>query len=90
MQLEPCVLLGWWFSPCESWGVWLLDIIVLPIWLPTPLSPSVLFLTPPLGTPLGTQGSGWLRALSSVFVRLWESLSGDSHIRLLGTPWHRQ
>jgi hypothetical protein len=30
-----------------------------------------------------TQYYGWLRASSSVFVRLWQSLSGDSQIRLL-------
>ena len=29
-----------------------------------------------------TQSNGWLRASASVFVRLWQSLSGDSHIRL--------
>jgi hypothetical protein len=30
-----------------------------------------------------TQCNGWLRASASVFVRLWEGLSGDSYIRLL-------
>jgi hypothetical protein len=25
MQLEPCVLLCWWLSPWESWGIWLVD-----------------------------------------------------------------
>jgi hypothetical protein len=28
------------------------------------------------------QSNGWLWAFASVFVRLWQSLSGDSHIRL--------
>ena len=39
-----------------------------------------------------TQYNGWLQASSSVFVRLWQSLSGDSHIRLLSesTSWHPQ
>ena len=46
-------LLGWWFSPWELWGIWLVDI-VLSLGLQTPSTPSVLFLTPPLGTPLGT------------------------------------
>jgi hypothetical protein len=34
----------------------------------------------------------WLWASSSVFVRLWQSLSGDSYIRLLtaSTSWHPQ
>jgi hypothetical protein len=29
------------------------------------------------------QSNGWLRASASVFVKFWQSLSGDSHIRLL-------
>jgi hypothetical protein len=29
------------------------------------------------------QSNGWLQAYASVFVRLWQRLSGDSHIRLL-------
>jgi len=42
MQLEPwlppCVLFGWWFSPWElcGEGVWLVDIVVLPMGLQTP------------------------------------------------------
>jgi hypothetical protein len=28
------------------------------------------------------QSNGWFQSSSSVFVRLWQSLSGDSHIRL--------
>ena len=35
MQLKPwvppCALFSWWFSPWEVWGVWLVDIVVLPI-----------------------------------------------------------
>ena len=40
---------NWWFIPWEFWGVWLVDIVVLPIGLQTPSAPSVLSLTPPLG-----------------------------------------
>ena len=51
MQLEPwvppCALLGWWFSSLE---LWLVYIVILPMGLQTPSAPSVLFLTPPLGT----------------------------------------
>jgi hypothetical protein len=38
------------------------------------------------------QSNGWLPASISVFVRLWQSLSGDSHIRLpsANTCWHLQ
>ena len=46
----PCVLFGWWLSLWELWGVWLVDFVVLPMGLETPSAPSVLSLTPPLGT----------------------------------------
>ena len=26
-----CVFLGWWFSPWELWGFWLIDTVVLPM-----------------------------------------------------------
>jgi hypothetical protein len=32
------ILFGWWFSFSELWGVWLVDIIVLPMGLQTPYS----------------------------------------------------
>ena len=52
MQLEPwvppCVFFGWWFSPWELSGVWLVDNVVLPMELQTSSAPSVLPLTPPL------------------------------------------
>jgi len=34
----PCVLFGLWFSPWELWGIWLVDIVVLPMGLPHFLS----------------------------------------------------
>jgi hypothetical protein len=39
-----------------------------------------------------TQSNGWLPTFTSVFVRLWQSFSGDSYIRLLSasTSWHPQ
>ena len=81
MQLElwvpPCVLFGWWFSLWELWRVWLVDI-VLPMRLQTPSAPSVLSLTPPLGSPCSVQ---WLAA--SIHIHLWQSLLGDRYIRLL-------
>jgi hypothetical protein len=65
--VPPCVLFGWWFSPWEhgggvgwgeDWGfffvclfVCFFDTVVLPMGLQTPSAPSVLSLTPPLGTP---------------------------------------
>lgn len=54
MQLEPwvspCELFGWWFSSWELWGIWLVDIIAFPMGLQDPSVPSVLPLTPPLGS----------------------------------------
>ena len=54
IQLEPwvppCVLFGWWFSLWELWGVWLVNIVALPMGLQIPSAPSVLPLTPPLGS----------------------------------------
>jgi hypothetical protein len=68
---------------------WLIFLFFL--WgLQNPSAPSVLSLTPLLGT--HAQSHGCVRASASVFVRLWESLSGDSYVRLLSgsTSWHRQ
>ena len=47
--LEPCVLLGCWFSPWELWGYWLVHIDVPPMGLETPSAPWVLSLALPWG-----------------------------------------
>jgi hypothetical protein len=52
------------------------------------VAPSVLPLTPPVGSPCSVQ---WLAVRSaSVVVRLWQRISGDSYIRLLSasTSWN--
>jgi hypothetical protein len=87
--VPPCVFFGWWFSPWELWGYWLVHIVVPPTGLQIPSAPCVLSLTPALRT---LCSNGWLWASTSVFVRLWQSLSGDSYIRLLSasTCWHPQ
>ena len=54
MQLQPCVLLCWWLSPWLV-GDWLVDIVVLPVGLQFPSTPSVLSLTPLLGNPHSVQ-----------------------------------
>jgi hypothetical protein len=50
MQLEPCVpwcvFFGWWFSPRELCGYWLVHIVVLPMGLQSPSAPWVLSLAP--------------------------------------------
>ena len=81
MQLEPCVLLTCWLSPSKLLGVWLVDIVVLPVGLQTHSVHSVLSLIPPLGTPCSLQ---WLaESICLYIVRLWESLSADRYIRFL-------
>ena len=53
----------------------MVDIVVLPMGLQTPSAPSVLSLTPQLET----LSNVWLQASTSVVIRLWHSLSGDSY-----------
>ena len=53
----PCVLFGCWFSPWEPRGYRLIHIVVPPVRLQTPLAPSVLSLTPWLGTLCSVQWS---------------------------------
>jgi len=50
--VPPCVLFCWWFSLWELWGILLIDIVILPVGFETPSAPSVLSLTPPLGSPM--------------------------------------
>ena len=54
MQLEPwvspCVFFGWCFSSCEFCGVYLVDIIALPMGLQTPSAPLVFLQLPHWGS----------------------------------------
>jgi hypothetical protein len=70
-------------------GVWLVDIVVLTMGLQTPLERLVLSLSPRLWSWCSIQ---WLAVNISVYVRLWQSLSGDSYIGILlaNTSWHPQ
>jgi len=71
-------------------GVWLVDIVVLPMVVQTFSAPSVLPITPPLGSQCSLL---WLAAsTTSVLVSLCQMLSGDSCNRLLSasTYWHQQ
>jgi hypothetical protein len=82
MQLEPwvppCVFFGWWFSAKELWGYWLIHIVVPPMGLQTHSAPWVLSLAPSLRILCSVQ---WMAvSIHSVFVRHWQSLSGDSYI----------
>jgi hypothetical protein len=74
--------------PGSSWGlgagggVWHVHIVAPSMGLQTPSAPSIPSPTPSsIGDPCA-QSNGWLQASTSVFVRFWQSLSGDSHIRL--------
>ena len=70
--------------------VWPVDTVAPSMRLQAPSVPSVPSPTPPSG-PLA-QSNGWLQASTSVYVRLWQSLSGDSSNRLpsASTSWHPQ
>jgi len=71
----------------ESTG-WL---ILFFLWVVNPFSPFSPFSNSSTGDP-HSQFNGWLQASASVFVMLWQSLSGDNYIRLLSasTSWHHQ
>ena len=49
-RVPPCVLFGWWFSPWELWGHWLVHIVLPPMGLQTLSAPLVLSLAPPFET----------------------------------------
>ena len=74
----------------HDFSLWESQVCCSSCGLQIPSTPSVLSLTPPLET--NAQSNGWLQASASVFVRFWQSLSGDSYIRLLSvcTSWHPQ
>jgi hypothetical protein len=62
-------------------GVWLLDIVVLPMELQTPSTPSVPSLTPLLGTPHSVQ---WLAA--NIHLCFCNALSGPLRRQLYQAP----
>ena len=65
----PCVLFGW-FTPWELWGVWLVDIVVLPMGLKTPSAPYSSCPNFPLGVLTLSPMFG------GVHPQLWQSFSG--------------
>ena len=83
--VPPCVHFGWWSSSQELWGV-----LFPPLGCKPPQLLQSLFQLLHQGP--HAQSKGWLWASASVFVRLWQSLSGDNHIRLpsANTSWHPQ
>jgi hypothetical protein len=69
------------FSPWELWGVWLVDMLVLPMALQTPSAPSVLSLTSPLGTLCSVQ---WLAA--SICLCICQALTEPLRRQLYQAP----
>jgi hypothetical protein len=88
--VPPCILFGWWFSPWEPWGYWLVHIVVPPMELQTRSALWVLSLIHPLGIPCSVQ---WLAAgIHLCICQALGELSGGCYIRLLSasTFWHPQ
>ena len=94
MELEPWVPpyvpFGWWFIPLKLWG----GLVSWCCFSYGVANPFISYIPCPnfsTGVP-NAQSDGWLQASTSVSVRLWQSLSGDIHIRLLSrsTSWHQQ
>jgi hypothetical protein len=85
MQTEPRVLCGWWFSPWELWEVWLVDIIVLPMGVQNPFY----FVSPFSNSSFGDPTLSPMVGCTSVFVRFWQDLSGDTQTQK-DTQRHRQ
>jgi hypothetical protein len=78
----PCVLFGWWSRPWElccgrlvCWHCCSLHGAATPLSSFSPFSKSSIW-------DPHAQSNGCLRSSTSVFVRLRQNLSGDSHIRL--------
>jgi hypothetical protein len=84
MQLEPLVppyvVYCWSLRPWELRGDWLVDIFVLPMGLQTPSAPSVLSLTPPLGSLCSVQ---WLAV--SIQLCIWQTLAEPPRRKLYQT-----
>jgi hypothetical protein len=80
--VPPCVLFGWWFSP---WEHWLVHIVVPLMGLQTHSAPSVLSLTPPLGTPCSVQ---WLA--ESIHLCICQALTEPLRRQLYQAPVSKQ
>jgi len=79
-----------WFVVQSPGALEPVDTVASSMGLQTPIAPSVPSLSPPSVTPELSPMIGC--KLPPLFVRLWQSDLGDSHIRLLSanTSWHPQ
>jgi hypothetical protein len=80
MDLLMCTL-GWWFSPWELWGYWLVHIVVPSMGLQTPPAPWVLSLVPPLGTLCSIQ-----RMAASIHLCICQALAEPLRRQLYQAP----
>jgi hypothetical protein len=76
---SPHILFAWWLSPWEFWGVWLVDIVVLPMGLQSLSTPSTLPLT--LGSPGSIQ---WLAV--SICICLSQVLAEPLRVQSYQAP----
>jgi hypothetical protein len=68
----------------SGWGVWLVDIVVLPMGLQTPSAPSVISLTPPLRTPHSVQ-----QLAVSIQFCICKALAGPFRRQLYQAPFSK-
>jgi hypothetical protein len=68
---DKAILCYWKLEPCVLWGIWLVDIVVSCYGVTNPSTPSVLSLTPLLGTLCSIQ---WLAA--SIHLCICKVLAG--------------
>jgi hypothetical protein len=93
-EKEPCILLGWWLSPWELWGVWLPDIVVFFYGFETPSAFSVPFSNSIIGDSIGNPVLSPmidcqhppLYLSGSGRVSQERAISGSCHHTLLGIP----
>jgi hypothetical protein len=76
-----CVFFGWWFSPWELWGYWLVHIIVPPMGLQNLSPPWVFSLAPSLGTLCSVK---WMAV--SIHLCICEALAESLRRQLYQAP----
>jgi len=74
--------------PGSSGGVWLVDIIVLPMGLQTPSAPSTLSITPPLGFPCSVQWLSteeWIQKMCYIYtMEYYSAMKNNDYMTFLG------
>ena len=86
MLLEPCVLLGCWFSTWELWGHWLIHTDGPPMELQTPSDPWVLSTGDPMRTTTLETRTQWLLSPQSWMSQHWRHKTQGSPPSLTPLP----